>query len=218
MTNNLPAHLSKAIDAMEAVSTKIDTTSGGEFSYLKLTKAGEWVHGADDNEVAENSVFAVSTDSFFMGFQAWEDGVLEGEETALFTEHPILRGDLPDVGADWKSLLGFQLVCVDGDDKGLQLLYKTTSKGGIKEVNNLMKSIVAHVKSGKHEGKMIPEIELLTDKYKHKKYGTIYTPILEIVDWLEAIPSGDATSNTPEPEQAPEPEVTNEPVRRRRRA
>lgn len=226
MTNNLPAHLSAAIGAMEQVAAKIDTSSG-DFNYLKLTKAGEWVHGAQEDEINEGSVFAVSTESFFAGFQAWDDDAnLEGEETRLLTEPPLNRGDLEDVGCEWKSLIGFQLVCIEGDDMGLQLVYKTTSKGGIKAVNTLMKSIVAHVKSGKHDGALIPLIELGNDNYRHKKYGKIYTPLLDIVDWIDELPKGAAEAEpvaekkvnkkVEEPEIDEEDAPVERPARRRR--
>jgi hypothetical protein len=189
--SNLPATLSNAIGAMQSASAAIDTTMG-DFGYLKLTKAGEWVHGSDDDEIADDSIFAVSVDSFFAGFQSWDDGELLGEEIALLTEPPIRKVDLEDTGAEWKPLIGFQLVCIKGADKGLQLVYKTTAKGGIKEVNDLMKRIVAHVTAGKHGGKLVPLIGLAADSYKHKKYGKIYTPIVEIIDWTDAMPETDA--------------------------
>lgn len=218
MTNNLPANLSRAIDAMAGAAVAIDASSG-DFNYLKLTKAGEWVHGAEDDEVDTQSVFAVDTESFFAGFQAWADGSLEGEEIRLLTEPPVTKADLPDVGAEWKALLGFQLVCIDGADLGLQLVYKTTSKGGITEINTLMKSIVAHVKSGKHDGLLIPEIKLAEDSYRHKKYGKIYTPVINVVGWVAAMPTNDAK---PEVVAEPEPEIVAEAEaeapRRRRRA
>ena len=120
MTNNLPANLSRAIDAMADAAVAIDTSSG-DFNYLKLTKAGEWVHGAEDDEVDTQSVFAVDTESFF------------------------------------------------------------------------------------------------EDSYRHKKYGKIYTPIINVVGWLAAMPTNDAK---PEVVAEPEPEIVAEAEapRRRRRA
>ena len=220
--SNLPAHLVDAIGAMEKAAVSIDTAVG-DFSYLKLTKAGEWVHGADEDEINPKSLFAVSTESFCAGFQAWDDGVLAGEEIALLTSPPVTKADLENVGADWKPLIGFHLLCISGPDKGLVLSYKTTSKGGIKEVNTLMKSIVAHVKSGKHDGNLVPVVALTTDSYRHKKYGKIYTPVIEIADWLDEVPNFDQPAAKAAAE--PEPEIVEEeelddyletPVRRRR--
>ena len=208
----LPATLDKAIDAMQSASVAIDT-SGGDFSYLKLAKSGDWVHGADDDEINLESQFAVSTESFFAGFQAWDEGELAGEEVRLLTEPPLTHADLADVGAEWKPLIGFQLVGVDGADNGLQLIYKTTAKGGIKAVNTLMKTIVAHVREGNHDGKLIPIIELGTDSYRHKRYGKIFTPILKVVDWVADLPQGATVADAPETDEVDDPT----PRRRRRR-
>jgi hypothetical protein len=223
---NLPANISNALLAMGAVAAKIDNAIG-DFSYLKLAKDGTWVHGSEDTEIDYNSMFAVSLESFFAGYQAWDEGELLGEETDLITEPAIVKAQLPDVGAPWKPLLGVQLMCVDGEDKGLKLLYKTTSVGGIKEVTNFMKAIDAHVQSGKHNNKFVPVVVLATDSYKHKKYGKIYTPILEIVEWLEDLPADLKQGGEPKAEAAEEvakqevvEEVVEEeqPRRRRRRA
>lgn len=217
--NNLPATLQNSLTAMDSITTSIDS-SIGEMNYLKLAKNGEWLHGSDDDEIADDSVFQVDNGSFMVGYQAWLDGDLEGEEIRLITEPPITKADLPDVGAQWKPLIGFQMTCVEGADKGLQLVYKTTSKGGIKEVNNLMKKIVQHVKEGK-DGKTTANIMLDVGSYKHKQYGKIYTPLLEVVEWTE-----ETTASQPveEPAKVEEPaqvdddaQVADEPPRRRRR-
>ena len=223
-TSNLPATMNDLINAIDTTSTAISQAAGTDSSYLKMTKSGEWVYGSDDSEVGENSEWVVDTSSFRVGYQSWDDGELVGEETALVTDPPILKSNLQDVGAPWKALIGCRLLCIEGKDKGVQVVYTTTSKGGIKAVNALMKDLVAHVKSGKHDGKLVPVVALATDSYKHKQYGKIYTPILEILDWI-----ADVGQNEPEPKAAVEPEpkaaavVEDEPdaappVRRRRRA
>lgn len=215
MSTNLPANISTAIAAMETTTSVIDSTLGGDFTYLRLTKAGEWIHGADEDEINPDSVFAVDTGSFCKGFQAWDDGDLEGEEIRLLTDPPVTKAEL-ESGLDWKPLLGFQLLCIDGPDKGAQLIYKTTSRGGIDAVNRLMKEIVAQAKDPDNDGKVIPTIQLDNDSYRHKKYGKIYTPVLDVVGWIDAgdLPATDATPDEPVAEPEPEPD---EPTRRRRR-
>lgn len=213
---NLPATLMNSISAMEQVTQKIDSASG-DFNYLKLSKAGEWLFGADDDEVNENSLFAVATDSFVTGWQAWDDGELTGEEIQALEEGAIPRSELPEVDGDWKPLIGFNLLGIEGADEGVQLMYKTTSKGGIKAVNALMKTIVAHAQSGTHNGALIPVIALSTDHYKHKKYGKIFTPVLKVLEWENALDFGVDEPVAVEPEPVVEPEPTPEPARRRRR-
>lgn len=205
-TSNLPANLSSALTAMQHVTSSIDVNDG-DFDYLKLTKSGEWVHGADEDEISSQSVFIVDTNSFVTGYQAWGDGELLGEIIRPITEGAVSRQELDDVGAEWKPLIGCQMTCVEGADDGLQLLYKTTSKGGIKAVNNLMKEIVKQSQSN-HNGCLTPEIELVTDSYKHKKYGKIFTPVLNVIGWC----SHDFNDDVKPAQKAPEPVVEEEPV------
>ena len=232
-TSNLPANMNDLINALDKATTAITRATGQDSMFIEMTKQGEWLYGADDTEADAASEWVVNTASFFVGFQAWdEDGELLGEETALVTEHPIIKADLDDVGAPWKPMIGFQLLAIAGADKGTQAIYGTTSKGGIKAVNQLMKELVNRVKAGKHNGKLTPVIGLENDSYKHKKYGKIFTPVLEVIDWIsdmvsdepepEPEPEQKATRVSrkkaePEPEPEPEQAEPDEPVRRRRR-
>lgn len=223
---NLPANINALVDSIDATSTAI-SASTGDMPFLRLLKSGEWVYGGDDVDVAEDSLWAVNPNSFCTGFQSWDDdGELLGEETRLVTETPLSRGDLEDVGAPWKPLLGCQMVCVKGTDKGTEVVYKTTSKGGIKAINTLMKRLVARVRDPEHGGKFVPLVQLNADSYKHKTYGRIYTPMLDVTSWTDM--------ETPDPEPTPEPqarravasepeptakdEPAQEPPRRRRRS
>ena len=204
-TSNLPATMNDLINALDKTTTAISQAAGDDSSYLKMTKAGEWVYGADDTEVAANSEWVVDTSSFCVGYQAWDDGELVGEETSLVTDMPIIKANLPEVGAPWKALIGCRLLCIDGKDKGVQVVYTTTSKGGIKAVNALMKDLVAHVKSNNHKGKLVPVVALVNAWYKHKQYGKIFVPVLEILDWVADV---GLTDPKPEPEPEPEPKAS----------
>jgi len=75
-TKNLPANMNDLINALDKTTTAITAASSAESTFLKMTKAGEWVFGADDTEVESNSDWAVDTASFCVGFQAWDDGEL----------------------------------------------------------------------------------------------------------------------------------------------
>ena len=190
MTSNLPATMTGLVASLETAVTTVSLGSG-DIAFLKMLKTGSFVYGSDETEVAENSVWAVNPQAFAMGFQAWglqgssDEGELLGEEMALVSELPVIKGNLPDVGAPWKQMLSMQLACIEGDDKGLVLQYGTTSKGGIKAVNGLMQALVKRIKDPKADGKFVPVIVLEDEFYKHKKYGRIYTPIFTIEKWID---------------------------------
>ena len=179
--------------------------------FLRLLKSGEWVFGADDTDVEAGSLWAVDPNSFCMGFQAWnEDGELQGEITQLVTEQPVLRSELKEVDGEWRPLMGCILVCISGEDEGLMVSYKTTSKGGIKALGKLMQELVSRIKSNPADGTYIPVVELIAESYKHKKYGRIYTPAMVVKEWTDEeelmspeLPDDDMLEDEPEPTPAP---------------
>ena len=216
--SNLPATMNNLVNALETATT-VATESTGDMAFLRLAKDGKWVFGGDDSEVTEDSLWAVNPESFAMGFQSWSiDGELLGEEMALVTEPPVLKSNLPEVNGDWKQMLSCHMVCIEGEEEGLRIQYSTTSKGGVKAINALMQTLVKRIKSPDADGKVVPVLTLDVEFYKHKKYGKIYTPILNVQKWID---SGD-TSVEAEPEKIDEEEVVEEvveekaPARRRR--
>ena len=213
---NLPSTVNTLVTALET-SIAHQSVTAGDTPFLRLLKSGEWVFGGDDLDVETDSKWAVNTSSFGMGFQAWTTGgELAGEEVEPVTNPPILRADLEDVGAEWKPMITVQLLCVSGQDSGLTVMYKTTSKGGVKALKKLMQEIVDHVRANPKSTAYIPVVNMTTDSYKHKQYGKIYTPILDIVDWLEDTPEAAKAATKVEPEPEPEPEKAAPAARTRR--
>ena len=216
----LPASQVALVAAMEIAAVAIRNASG-DVPFLRLLKDGTWVIGADDSEVEAKSLWACDPASFCMGFQAWgSDADLLGEVTQLVTEQPVLRSELKDVDGEWKPLMGCTLLCISGEDEGLTVAYKTTSKGGIKALGVLMAELVARIKSNPADGTYIPVLELSTDHYKHKTYGRIYTPVLKIEEWTDEdeLLAGGVDDDTPEEEVVEVEEVAEEKPKRRSRA
>ena len=204
MSNQL-ATLSNLAGALTSATQAIATSAGNE-CYMRFTKTGEWIFGADEVETEQGAKWAVNPESFVQGFQAWDnDNNLKGEEYALVTAQPILLANLPDVGAVWKPLIGCQLVCLDGEDAGQQVLFKVTSVGGTKTVSGLMRELIKRLNSPEIANGHVPVVELDCASYKHKKYGKIFTPTMRIVDW-----SKNDIQKEPEPE--PEEEKVAEKV------
>ena len=147
----------------------------------------------------------------------WQE-VLESE--ALGLDRFMRRGALPDVsehkGAKWTPQVAMQMKCMDGEDAGTEVVYSTTSMGGQKAFKNLLAIITGQIQSGNPA--VVPIIVMEKDSYKHKKYGKIFTPELNVVDWMELTATQPAAGEPEVPEEAPvveeEPEA---PVRRRRK-
>lgn len=217
--NKLLEGFKKAKERQELASTDV--------SFLKLDKAGIWTYGSEEIEVEEGSKWAINPATMATGFAAWDDSEKVGEEMAPITsDEPIIRGRLPDVGAAWSPQTAMQLKCLTGEDAGTEVLYSTTSKGGVRAFKALTAALIARMETGSTE--IIPIVELEVDSYKHKKYGKIFTPELKVVDWM-ALDAKEAPTQKPEKakdegeeedaEEAEEAEVVEpeEKPRRRRR-
>jgi hypothetical protein len=101
--------------------------------------------------------------------------------------------------------------CLDGEDKGMEARYTTTSVGGKKGVQALAVAIATQVE--KDQDKPVPVVELGKEHYTHKSYGRIFTPVFKVLEWVGM--DGEAPAEeAPEALDAPEAEAA--PVRRRR--
>lgn len=203
-------------NSIKAATTAVKSTLGG-LPFLRMGKDGEWVYGADSTEVEEKSLWAVNPFTMSMGFVAWGTGAQEGsvlgEKMARIDEVPIQRGNLPEVGAEWTPCVSFELVCLTGEDKGTNVLYKTNSVGGKRAFADMMQLIANAMDDP--EGKCVPIVELDCDSYPHKKYGKIYTPIFDVKKWV--MPDAQELGGAPAEEKAAPAEVEAEPTVRRRR-
>ena len=176
---NLPSVKSLS-SALRSIEAEVGATGGNVI--LKMDKAGHWVFGADQTEVEDDSVWAINPFSFVHGFIAWGDGSVLAEKMASVTDPLPETGPAPD-GADkgWEMQVGMSLACTTGEDKGLQARYTATSVGGKRSVQALAVAIADQ--ADRNPDKPVPLVRLKKEHYQHKKYGRIYTPVFDIVDW-----------------------------------
>ena len=94
--------------------------------------------------------------------------------------------------------------CLNGADAGTEVIFKTTTVGGIQAIAGLIETMRDRLNGGQHDGKVSPIVLLEKDSYQHSQYGQDWYPVLTIVDWMPL--------DGPAPAPAPPP-----PPRRRRR-
>jgi hypothetical protein len=185
MTMNLPAVNPSELGKQLAVArSRVASDVEEGFQFLKMGKDGIWIYGADDTEVEEDSLWAVNPYSFAEGFIAWNDSEVVGEEMAPMVGAPPIRlSELPQVpGNGWQKQVAVQMACVSGADKGTQVLFKTSSKGGRKALSALIAAVTEQISEDPE--KIVPMIELTNSSYKHKKYGKIFTPEMPVKKWV----------------------------------
>ena len=220
--SNLPANITNMAKGLAASATTMANSGGSQF--LKMVKGnGDFVYGQDSILIEEESRWAVNPNSFIHGWISWGDrahgnaGTLLGEEMVPATQPLKAEEDLKDVAGDWQQQCGFQIVCINGEDEGLQCVYKASSLGFKKAYSSLIAAIIDRVSEGTEA--IVPIVELKSSSYKHKQYGTIYTPVLDIVDWVTletAVVDEEAEKEEPAKQEAEAEE--KKPARRTRRS
>lgn len=195
LTNRTASSAVAALGGLKAGLQNVATsvvTAGGD-PYLRLLKDGSWVYGQENVEVEEGSEWAVNPLSLMHGFVVWSDYKKKSNEilgeVMVPAASPLparsdLRETVDDEGnrCDWDQQLSMQFQCLTGEDEGTQVLYKTTSVGGMNACKALINAIVRQLETDPDNP--VPVVKLGSSHYNHTKYGKTYVPELEIVDWV----------------------------------
>lgn len=218
-TSNLPANIQNMAAGLVASVQEAGET--GSVQYMKMVE-GAFLFGAEEVETEAGSVWAVHPMGFQHGWVAWGDeehgtkGKNLGEKMGPAAQALFPESELPAVEGSWSKCIAMSLACTNGEDEGIQCLYKANSYGGRKVYAGVLEAVVEKITAGDPE--IVPLVELKADSYKHKTYGKTWTPIFEIVGWrtLDDISpldgeEGEETEAEPAPEEAAAP-----PARRRR--
>ena len=162
---------------------------------LKMGKDGLWIYGADNIDITEDALFAANPLDVKHGFVCWTNYAKEekkknkllGEVYVGMSSPPLDPANLPEKLDDngdvceWKPAAVVQLVCVKGEDKGVQVVYKPSSLGGTNFVDRLLAAVGTQIDNGSSE--VVPHLKLSSDSYIHSTYGKTYTPDFEIKGW-----------------------------------
>ena len=175
-------------DAAKALSTmSVQRSIRLSKPLLRFTKSGEWVFGAESEELEIGTELAVNPLSFRAGYIAWnKDGGVAGEKmVSLLKGEIICAEDLPKVDSEngWQEQLSIELAGLKADRNGFrdEVIYKTTSKGGKECLENLRTELVEALED--NDGK-VPVVKLEATNYRHKKYGKVNKPIMTLVKWV----------------------------------
>lgn len=227
--NNAVAALAGLRRGIQNVKQALPTSSTEPI--LRMGKDGVWVYGQENLEVEEDSRWAANPMGVKHGFVCWTNyseeskkkNELKGEVYASMMSEPIDPTKLPqyldDNGNpwDWKAASTIQLVCMDGEDKDAEVIYKPSSVGGGNCMEKLLTEVEKQLDAGSDQ--IVPIVIMECDSYKHAKYGKTYVPEFNVVDWMSI--EGPAEAEEPAQVEAPKkkkkaakkpaPETTAEP-------
>jgi hypothetical protein len=212
--SNLPS-----VKSLATALRTIETDVGGAGTVIiKMDKTGHWVFGADQTEIEDGSTWAVNPFSFVHGYIAWGDGEVLAEKMVSVSQPlPELEAAPPGAKKGWETQVGMSIKCLDGEDKGMEARYTTTSVGGKKGVQALAVAIATQVE--KDQSKPVPVVELGKEHYTHKSYGRIFTPVFKVLEWVSmdgAVEASEAGAELDSLEPPPVEGAAAAPARRRR--
>jgi hypothetical protein len=193
---------------------------GGDKQYIKmLTKgrdAGTWVFGQQETEVEEGSLWAINPMSIKHGYVAWdtEGGGAPKEEIMVSINRPLPAKDqLPVLGQstpdkkgnthqlEYQDQRSIDVVCIAGEDEGTIVEYKQSSTGAMKLFAKIINALLDQVQKGDD---IVAVGRWGFSTYEHTKYGEIYNPEFEIVEWRTVEDTSPAApADEPAKEEAP---------------
>jgi len=187
------------IPAQQAVALrKVAQAGTANYSFLKMEKTGDWVHGAQQTPVPEDAEFLINPGSFDHGYVAWGDGEKFGEIIKLVTEALPELPPVPDGAKSWDFQLGFHLASADD---GTQFVYRATSVGGKRVIAQIAALVAEKIEEG--DAKCVPVVTLTSESYKHSKYGRIFNPVMDVVRWVSLPAPGDTKKDALAKAKAP---------------
>ena len=168
--------------------------------YAKFSgKTGMLVAGEDEDEIEPGTQFIVDFNLITRGFVCWKDSapvdrvahtIVSGvplPSVSSLTDHGPYEKHPDGTEDGWVETHSLPFIIDDENDDNAYLL-QLSSFGGIKTMKQLYKAYgkVFQSKIDENGNYLLPLIEFDVDSYKHKnkRIGTIYTPVLKIVDWL----------------------------------
>jgi hypothetical protein len=211
--------------ALEKALGNVDTTAvigGGGRPMLSFRREGDgtWTFGQKRTIVEPGSRWGVNPATFKRGYICFSEAnkVIGERLVSVSLPMPDIT-ELPDKGFEWQPQWAVKLKCIDGTDASVEVEYKPTTVGGIQAVAGLIDTILDRFRGGQHGGKVAPVVQLRKDSYQHSQHGRVWTPQLEIVDWMSldgpAPPPADGGGREPPRKPPTSPPPAEQPRRRR---
>ena len=129
---------------------------------------GTWMFGQQRTLVEDGSRWAVNPMTFQWGYICFcNDNKVLGERLVPVSQPMPEVAELPDKGSPWQEQWAVNLKCIDGTDAGTEVVFKSTTDGGIKAVGGLIDAVRDRLNGGQHDGKVSPIVHLEKDSYQH---------------------------------------------------
>ena len=212
-----------SLQALAAALANVDTSSITRRSLLpmlsfKREDGGVWLFGRQHTVVEDGSHWVVNPWTFMHGFVRFDNNKKAPDEclTSASANQPLPAiEELPNKpGLEWQEQRTVQMKCISGTDAGREMVFKTSTVGGIDTWKDLLAAVRDWISSGQHGGNVLPIVLLEKDSYQHGVHGRVWFPVLRIIDWMPLEGPVPAAAPAAAPTPASPPPVA-QPRRRR---
>lgn len=161
--------------------------TGGGKKFLKFAgKQGDWLLGAESEEISPDQHICINHREFKHGVVGWANREKEHEQMVhLHQDYTPIEALPPIKGQnDPQSMNGYyEQYSFDGAfvDDGLEFRCNGSSAGFKDFVHRLLNDVANNVP--RHEDYPNPVISLRSSSYDHKTYGKTYTPDYKLIGW-----------------------------------
>jgi hypothetical protein len=191
-------------------------SSHGGMPLLKMVKGvGNWVVGKNETSAEPGAQWAANPFSAAHGYISWaQEGPAKklGEQMVPVTV--AKPAALPTTGTPWDDQMAINLKCLNGRDRGLEVTFKSSAKGGIDAVVDLLEAVGRRIDIGARD--FVPIVTLEHETYPHQQFGKIFKPVFAVVGWADMQGGTEAPQASPSPAAAaPAPPSVGQPIRRR---
>ena len=202
----VPTPAEGALTALSAVLNKVNVVAVAGHSGLSLmqfkSRKNIWVYGPRQLTPESGSRWALNPLTYVWGYVCFGPDKTKPplDERLVSVGQPKPEvADLPDHGFPWSEQRGAQLKCLDGADGGVEVIYKSTTYGGIQAITGSLIAVRDRLNGGRHDGNVAPIVHLESYNYQNAQYGLTWNPLLTIIDWMPL--SGPAPTPPPPAEQ-----------------
>ena len=186
----VPVQQTLPAEALSNIDAYLASTAAESGKFLKFAK-GEWLAGVDEEEIEAGTEMVVNLVGVTCGHIKWQDGAVVDESMTpivegLFTQRESL-GDLDrdlwetdDDGQPKDPWTRTTKMPLKDPASGGELIYTTSSRGGIGAIGRL----VSAIRRGQRQGMAgLPVIRLDVGSYKHRQYGKVFVPSFPVISF-----------------------------------
>jgi len=193
--NSVSTTVSNGNPFMQAASALGGGNEG--LTFLSFSgKNGEYTYGAGKEELDDGWEGTVNMNSAKRGHICWSDSTVVGEDMVRVLDgNPTPKNQLEDHGPyssdddGWQEQISFEVVELK---EGEQLLFKNSSKSGLRAFGNLLAAYGKAMMKGQNIGDNGEDLHPIvkfenmefTPKNSKSKKDRAYAPSFKIIDWI----------------------------------